>query len=293
VDDFGDRYVEELKLESSTFRSQPLLLVQAILAYCEDPGHLEEVRRSLSRPNPSELPRVRRPLFRWVARKAAQGVERRESSRLNRARVYGMVREIVGKVGGNLEAEGVIDSASDVYWLTMDEVFEPTPHDLRPVVARRQAEYQDFRRVPASRRLVFAGEVFDRRVSVESVNRPIERIDVLRGVPTSGGQATGRVRVVHDPRFVLVGGGEGSGEVGIQGEILVTQMTDPGWVFLLTMASGLVSERGSLLSHTSIIARELGIPAVVGVSDAMTLLRDGDWVEVDGDRGEIRVIRDA
>jgi phosphohistidine swiveling domain-containing protein len=293
VEAYGDRYMEELKLESPTFRSEPMLLVRAILSYCEDPGHLESVRLSLSRPHQPELPRLRNPLVGWVARKAAQGIERRESSRLNRARVYGMVREIVHRVGANLAAAGALDAAADVFWLTMDEIFDPALHDARVNVARRQAEYEDFLHVPASRRLVFAGEPFDRRVNLEFVLNATTRPDVLRGVPTSGGTARGRVRVVHDPRDILDGREGAAGQEGLGGDILVTRMTDPGWVFLLTMASGVVAERGSLLSHTSIIARELGIPAVVGVEDATTLLKDGDLVDVDGDRGEVRVVRDA
>jgi len=293
VEAFGDRYLEELKLESPTFRSDPLLLVRTLLGYREDPGRLAEVRRSLTRPHKVALPRRRGPLLRWVARRAARGIERRESSRLNRARVYGMVREIVLRVGANLAAEGALNSAADVFWLTMDELFDAGPRDLRPVVARRRAEYEGFRRIPASRRLVFAGEVFDRRVNVDAVDVAIAAVEVLRGVPTSGGRARGRVRVVDDPRDLLDGRDAVGGRAGPGGEILVTRMTDPGWVFLLTMARGLVAERGSLLSHTSIIARELGIPAVVGVRDATTLLRDGDLVEVDGDRGEVRVVRDG
>ncbi len=286
VDLYGDRYLEELKLESPTFRTEPLLLIRAILAYGEDPGHAEEVRRSLSGPYRAVLPRLRRPLVGWVARRAAKGIERRESSRLNRARVYGMVREIALRAGKNLEAGGHLDAAADAFWLTMDELFEPAPRDRRGDVARRRAEYEDFRRVPPSRRLEFAGEIFDRRANVEPVEGPGARPDVLRGVATSGGRARGRARVVRDPRDLL------DGSDGAAGEILVATMTDPGWVFLLTMAGGLVAERGSLLSHTSIIARELGIPAVVGVRDATTLLHDGDMIEVDGDRGEVRVVRD-
>jgi len=291
VDLYGDRYVEELKLESPTFRSQPLLLVRTLLGYCEDADHLEAVRRSLSAPHDATHLRLGGPLTRWVARKAAAGIERRESSRLNRARVYGMVREIVLRVGANLEAEGSLDAADDVFWLTMPQLFAPGQRDLRNDVARRRADYAAFAHVPASRRLVFAGEIFDRRVSVDEVADAGTRPDVLRGVPTSGGVARGRVRVVHDPRLALDGWEGTGGHAGASGEILVTRMTDPGWVFLLAMSSGIVAERGSLLSHTSIIARELGIPAVVGVRDALTLLHDGDMVEVDGDRGEVRVVR--
>lgn len=71
------------------------------------------------------------------------------------------------------------------------------------------------------------------------------------------------------------------------GKILVTKMTDPGWVFLLAGASGIIAEKGSLLSHTAIISRELGKPAVVDVNNATKILKTGDFVKIDGDAGRI------
>jgi pyruvate,water dikinase len=76
----------------------------------------------------------------------------------------------------------------------------------------------------------------------------------------------------------------------IKGEILIAPMTDPGWVFLMVPAAGLVVERGSILSHTAIIGRELGIPTVVGVADATSLITDGQLVEVDGGTGVVRLL---
>ena len=66
-------------------------------------------------------------------------------------------------------------------------------------------------------------------------------------------------------------------------------MTDPGWVFLLSNSKGIISEKGSLLSHTAIISRELKIPAVVGVKDAFDLIKDGDIIELDGNTGTIKI----
>ena len=74
---------------------------------------------------------------------------------------------------------------------------------------------------------------------------------------------------------------------GAKDKILVTQMTDPGWVFLLTQAKGIIAEKGSLLSHTAIISRELGIPAVVGIKHATRQLKTGDYVILDGNSGKI------
>src|SRR6185312_3958185 len=73
----------------------------------------------------------------------------------------------------------------------------------------------------------------------------------------------------------------------VNGQILVTRMTDPGWLFLMTQAGGIISEKGSLLSHTAIIGRELGIPTVVGVKGATAWLRDGARVRLDGGAGTV------
>ena len=96
----------------------------------------------------------------------------------------------------------------------------------------------------------------------------------------SGGLVTGRVHLVGDP----------SADAVPAGRVLVTAMTDPGWVFLLAGAAAVITERGSPLSHTAIVARELGVPMVAGVSGATRLLAEGSLVEVNGTTGTIRVL---
>ena len=77
----------------------------------------------------------------------------------------------------------------------------------------------------------------------------------------------------------------------VEGKILITKMTDPGWVFLLTSAKGVISEKGSLLSHTAIISRELGVPSIVGVKDLTEIIHTGDQIRMNGDNGKIEIIR--
>jgi pyruvate,water dikinase len=101
--------------------------------------------------------------------------------------------------------------------------------------------------------------------------------DVRHGLACSAGVVRGIVRVVVDPRSATLRAGE----------ILVAERTDPGWVMLFPAAAGLVVERGSLLSHSAIVARELGLPAVVAMAGATRWLRDGDNVELDGSRGTV------
>ncbi|MCM1553522.1 MAG: PEP-utilizing enzyme, partial [Butyrivibrio sp.] len=101
--------------------------------------------------------------------------------------------------------------------------------------------------------------------------------------PCSAGKVRGEALVVTDPTSCP----------DTTGKIIVAKMTDPGWVFLIVGAAGIITEKGSLLSHTAIISRELKKPAVVGVDGAAGILKNGDVVEVDGESGRITVIKKA
>jgi pyruvate,water dikinase len=99
----------------------------------------------------------------------------------------------------------------------------------------------------------------------------------LQGTGCSAGLVTAEAVLVRNPA-----------EAGdVQGKVLIAEMTDPGWVFLMVSAAALVVEKGSLLSHTAIIGRELGVPTVVGVEGATALIRNGQVIQVNGQTGEI------
>lgn len=102
----------------------------------------------------------------------------------------------------------------------------------------------------------------------------------LHGLPASPGRATGRARVRR----------HGDNRPLAPGDVLVAPFTDPGWTPLLAAAGAVVTDIGGVLSHASIIARELGVPAVVNCRDATTRIPEGALVEVDGDRGTVRVV---
>ena len=134
--------------------------------------------------------------------------------------------------------------------------------------------------MPAYSRLVFAGESFDKNhVNINSVNVS-ENCDTLKGTPCSCGCVEGEVVVIDNV----------SETKDVKDKILVTKMTDPGWVFLLVEAKGIITEKGSLLSHTAIISRELNIPSVVGVHNVCNILKTGDRVRLNGNTGEIEII---
>lgn len=305
IREYGDRSLEELKLESRTFRTHPELLEEQIDRYEKDPEKLEEMYAALwgerdgegedSETVPGKGMAARRGIDRLLAREAARGIANREISRLNRSRIFGMVREIFLGLGELLVRAGLAESPRDIFWLTLEEVFgaaeelaeaenslsDKNKTDLAARIARRREDYEIYACLPAYQRLIFAGKEFDKHHRSVNAHRPQQDAAGLQGTPCSDGVAEGEVLVVTDVKEVT----------DCRDKILVTKMTDPGWVFLLVCARGIISEKGSLLSHTAIISRELKIPSIVGVDGVTDILRTGDLVRMDAGIGRIQIIR--
>lgn len=279
---YGDRNLEELKLESPTFRTDPSLLIRKIDEYCEDEAKLEEIHKSIMKDDARDMSGESRRIRKLAAR-CTTGISNREISRLNRSRIYGMVREIVRSLGKNFLAAGLIDSEKDIFYLTYDEMFAMAkePFDAKDRIKQRKNEYRMYKCLPAFSRIIFEKKEFSKHhVSVNS-HRMRSSEDVMQGVPCSGGISEGEALVVEDISMLE----------GCKDKILVTKMTDPGWVFYLASARGVISQKGSILSHTAIISREIGIPSVVGVTDVMNRINTGDIVKMDGSSGRIEIVR--
>ncbi len=279
---YGDRNLEELKLESPTFRTDPSLLIRKIDEYCEDEAKLEEIHKSIMKDDARDMSGESRRIRKLAAR-CTTGISNREISRLNRSRIYGMVREIVRSLGKNFLAAGLIDSEKDIFYLTYDEMFAMAkePFDAKDRIKQRKNEYRMYKCLPAFSRIVFEKKEFSKHhVSVNS-HRMRSSEDVMQGVPCSGGISEGEALVVEDISMLE----------DCKDKILVTKMTDPGWVFYLASARGVISQKGSILSHTAIISREIGIPSVVGVADVMNRINTGDIVKMDGSSGRIEIVR--
>jgi rifampicin phosphotransferase len=178
-------------------------------------------------------------------------------------------------VGSELVAAGRLGNTADVFYLDLSEAHRALDGaDLRSLVERRREAYdQEMRRRRVPRVLLSDG------TEPESAHPEASRAvaGALRGTPASSGTVTGVARVVLDP-------------VGARldpGELLVAPSTDPGWTPLFLTAGGLVMEMGGANSHGAVVAREYGIPAVVGVAGATELLHTGDTITIDGAAGTI------
>jgi rifampicin phosphotransferase len=291
---FGDRCTGELKLESPTLHDDPALLhrlvgqlARAGVAAASSPDVLGRQARQASEQRLAPLftrSPFRRAIFQWVLENARARGRDRENMRFERTRVFGRVRQIMVALGRQFSAEGVLDDPRDIFFLELDEVLgyvegTAASPNLGALAAARKAEFARYAAMPVpadrfeARGAVHVGNQFAAPPSLASAPAGAQR----QGLGCYPGVVRGRVRVVHDPHVARLQ----------PGEILVAERTDPGWVLLFPLALGLIVERGSLLSHAAIVARELGLPTVVGLPGLMHWLQDGDEVELDGARGTV------
>lgn len=280
---FGDRAIEELKLETETFRTNPNLLEDKIREYTMDLVKLRQMQEAVKPAEGKEL-KGKGMLFDFYVSHAMTGIKNRELSRLNRSRIFGMVRTIFLSFAENFKEQKLIDNIGDVFYLKVEEIFDlaKNPQDVTQLIERRKTEYKKYSLLPAYTRLVFAGQEFSK--NNKSVNSNKHHLDAhsMQGIPCSRGKVTGEVLVINNIMEAK----------DARDKILVTKMTDPGWVFLLANARGIIAEKGSLLSHTAIISRELKIPAIVGVDHALDALKNKDIVSMDGTTGRIEILRE-
>ena len=280
IEEYGDRNVEELKLESKTFRTDPVILVNKLLSYIED----ENLESYL---NKKEAFKEKNSLSNKVKKylhKAEMGIRYREKSRLSRSKLYGIMRKIVLDIADNFVKENIIEEKYDIFYLYYNEILDVIngiKRDVKELIIDRKLEYKMYEKLPAYTRLVFNNEI----VNKKHVNINDEEFNtsqgVMQGIPCSSGIVNGEVIVVNSSNI---------SHIDSKDKILVTKMTDPGWVYLITRAKGVIAEKGSLLSHTAIISRELKKPAVVGVKNITRILKTGDVVELDATNGKITKI---
>jgi len=207
-----------------------------------------------------------------------------------------MARRCLLEIGYSLQHSGLITSVRDVFYLEIEEIENiltgtHTTGDLKQIIQMRVELFQAAAAQSVPDRL----RVCDGISSPMPANIPSRAYGSttafssdlgsrLTGHGCAHGNVAAEVLVVSDIQAI----GQDASQVA--GKILVTKMTDPGWVFVMSLAAGLISEKGSLLSHTAIIGRELGIPTVVGVNGATEILKTGDFVELDGLTGIIQIL---
>lgn len=285
VDEFVRRYGyhgwHEGELSSRTWRDDRSMLLPQIEAYrdrpdSENPQLAESqrmfARRRLERALLAELPRHRRPFGRFAVNFASYYLPMRGVSKVAFLQGLDVIRLSARRLGWFLADEGMLDDPDDVFYLTRQEVRSALPADPQAVVGERKAARIRYGEL----------EVPDSWSGMAQPARPAaSRADRIDGTPASPGVVEGTARVVLDPIEAVVE----------PGDILVARETDPSWASLMFLASGLVADIGGLMSHTAIVARELGIPCVVNTGSASRTIATGDRIRIDGTTGCLEVLQ--
>jgi pyruvate,water dikinase len=285
---YGDRCMNELKLEELNLRDDPLPLIRILAAAAEHPVELtgESPVRARAEARLASLSTGRRLIFRWVLQNARHHIRNRENMRFARSRLFGLLRGILNSLGQQWAQAGILAYPEDIYYLTINEIWDfvegtAVTQNLGALVALRRTEYESHR--------AKAGSLPDRfeTFGVPYLDSPRDLLirpravdgKTLQGTGCCSGQVSGKARVVYSV--------DGVSDLG--GDILVAERTDPGWVFLYPSASGILVERGSPLSHSAIVAREMGKPIIVNIPDLTARVKTGDAIEMDGGQGIVRL----
>lgn len=291
---FGDRCLDELKLESDSVRDNPLLLYRTIgetarhrkCAADNLSDEIGEAARKKARKKLKGYP-LRRLIFYCVYKNASRFVKNRENMRFERTRMFGYVRNLINQMGMRLASTQDLDDAKDIYYLDMETILgfidgTSAVYDLKKIVASRKEEYKNYRNKIEKPRFTIYGK-FGNALKAKKQDRSCveqKEAEIMKGISCSPGIVEGKARVIFDCRNAVMK----------DGEILVANHTDPGWIMLFNQASAVVVECGSLLSHAAIVSREMGIPSVVSVSNVSERIHTGDRIRVDGSLGTVEIL---
>jgi pyruvate,water dikinase len=295
---YGQRGSGELDIATPRWRDDPAALNQTLESYLQldDPEAAPDAvfargareaealgAELITRARDSHplLGRLRARLLRFALGRARLFTAHRETPKQRMIDVIGAFRRALLRQGEALAARGLLSRADDIFWLPLgrlDAIAAGAATDLMPLVAEARAAHAAHSAWPRFPRVMLStGESF--YGSVDVIN---DDPNALLGDGVSPGVAEGLAHVIADPRSERLE----------PGEILVCIGTDPGWTPLFLAARGLVTEVGGMITHGSVVAREYGIPAVVGVEAATSRIKTGQRIRIDGASGRVTLLAD-
>jgi pyruvate,water dikinase len=282
---FGSRTPGELKLESVRLTDDISDVLEMALKAHESTFAVYAEAHSTNEKEvpqlawPKHVKRYQRPILRYVANNTRKAIDWRERFRFNRAQTFDLSRSMYDAVGKVLAAENLIAESRDIYWLTESEIDEiVNGHawalDAKALISSRKELFDSYSQNKMSLAVKGAGVIAPASLSPVL---PTDSQGGLAGKGVAPGILAAEVIICteFDP------------SVDVRGKILVVHHIDPGWTLLFTQAAGILAERGNALSHAAIIAREIGIPAVVAAPDVTSILHSGEIITINGITGSI------
>lgn len=298
--DHGIRGHQEMELTLPRWIDEPVFVFKMVQKYISEGFRFDEwkaarLRESAERERGHEtfdqvfghLPLLQRMKLKQLANQYVVSGEQRETVRPSWVLATWFLHKITKELGRRLcEVEGILQSADDVAFLTIHELLEyskgsnPAKCYFSADRLERNRRLHEYHRLLPEPPNSFLGRYDPQRPLAVAADSTL-----LKGVAASGGKVTARARVIVDL--------DAQADEFLPGEVLVCKVTDPAWTPLFLTAAAVVADQGGILSHTSIVAREFGIPAVVGCNVATEAIRTGDTVVVDGTSGTVSIVRES
>lgn len=284
---YGDRTIGELKLETVTMREEPYVLYKYLRNTVDASGAGNDGEASILRADAvNQLDNLlgagksalKSRIYKSLDR-LKKGIQYREAMRLERTRLFGMYRRVFLSAGNWLRSNNIIENERDVFYLTFDELkmyltIKPADEKVKMLISRRKEEFSAYELLEVASRVEIPSP------PTHSVADETTNADVLRGTGCVPGKVTGEAIVITNT----------SDNLNVHGKIIVAERTDPGWAVLFPSCKAVLISKGSSLSHSVILLREFGIPAVINIPRLTKRIKTGMTLTVDGESGEIQII---
>ncbi len=286
----GHRGEVELDITTPRWREEPTFLLQSITNYLRHPAGAptppemlaEGTRRreAAALAIRARLPFLLRGFFGWLYERYVLWLPFREAMKYTWLLGLEEARLVYRELGRRLAAAGHLKTADDVFWLRLQEVRawadSGTVTWAQTTLESREREWREWTTLRPPSLIIGSKGIEDANL----LTVPLAGSRVLRGTPVSAGHADGVARVITDPHHADLR----------PGEILVARYTDPAWTPLFFTAGALITEVGGVLSHGAVVAREIGLPAVVGIEDATSRIATGRRVRVNAIEGTVELL---
>ncbi|OKP65927.1 phosphoenolpyruvate synthase [Paenibacillus sp. P3E] len=291
LDKYGMRCVGEIDITRTRWSEKPTALIPLILNHIRNfepnAGHLkfEQGRQEALNKEQELIDRLKQlPDGEQKAKEAKRMIDiirnfigYREYPKYGMVSRYFIYKQALLKEAEQLVQAGVIHDKEDMYYLTFEELHEVVRTNKLDykIISQRKEEYSFYEKLTPPRVITSDGEAISGEYKRENIPA-----NAIVGLPVSTGVIEGRARVILNMENANLD----------DGDILVTTFTDPGWTPLFVSIKGLVTEVGGLMTHGAVVAREYGLPAVVGVENVTKLIKDGQRIRVNGTEGYIEIL---
>ena len=284
---YGFRCAGEVEMSNPSWRECPELVERMVAKYRAAGPRREPLakarerttaRKAAERELLAALSASTRPLGHLLIRLARMFMPLREEGKAALARAFDGARAACGVAGRELVEAGVLDQADDVFYLTFEEINGTPPPDAKALVTHRRALRAAYQQLDVPDSWIGQPE------PVPAPTVAAQRVSTVSGIAAAHGTATGRARILASAQDC---------DELEPDEILVCRTTDPSWASAFHLAAAVVIDVGSTSSHGAIVAREMGLPCVIGTKNGTALLHTGDLINVDGAKGLVTIIERA